>query len=414
MTCKKEKSEEQKIEFASHPPCTKLNKFGLRTDLSLTASQIADSISAKAKAESLGLNKDQTIESVMKSVSAGIKNRCGAASSPLADPQPGAEMEGTDNPHRLSADDVETNDKFYEKIVLPVQQEDAVASATKRIQIETDNLTAKVDKLLGSRKAYIDAVSGPPSPDEIKKEVRSTACKISKFQKIIMDKIAEYDNKKMNKALTTVVAAMPSSMRFMFADQKFLNTQEVTKEYNEMTNGMCDQMEGILTAALNIPNLIKEADAQAASGALWSDPNAQSAVASLLDLGGGIGGSGSSDGSSGGGSDDVTAIPVPNPQQPRTPKVPVCYAEDIVAQGIAVNKDRMSKIADDQHKNYNRFLEGLKSQLQQTEDEMKESAEDMSEVGKVTSITDEAPAAAYEPIGAVSYTHLTLPTNREV
>ena len=97
-----------------------------------------------------------------------------------------------------------------------------------------------------------------------------------------MDKIAEYETKKMNKALTLVVAAMPSSMRFMFADQKFLNTQETTEEFNKMTNGMCDQMEGILTAALDIPNLIKQADAQANSGVLWADPSSQASVASYL------------------------------------------------------------------------------------------------------------------------------------
>ena len=399
----KPKTKDQEKECAPAPEGIKTNKYGLRPDIPLTSGQLADAQSARSQADADGLEGQAKEDFVMQSVASGVRNRCGAAGSPITPPEPGAERESVDNPHQLTADDVEANDKLLERIVTPVQQEDPVTAATKRIQIETDNLTKLVDKMLGARKNYIDAVSGPPSAEEIQKEVRNTACKISKFQKIIMDKVAEYQTKKMNKALTLVVAAMPSSMRYLFADQKFLNTQETTKEYNKITNGMCDQMEGILTAALNIPNLIKEADAQAASGALWSDPNAQSAVASLLDLGGGIGGSGSSDGSSGGGSDDVTAIPVPNPQQPRTPKVPVCYAEDIVAQGIAVNKDRMSKIADDQHKNYNRFLEGLKSQLQQTEDEMKESAEDMSEVGKVTSITDEAPAAAYEPIGGTNY-----------
>ncbi len=238
------------------------------------------------------------------------------AESPLTPPVPGAIRESADNTHQLNAGQVNNNDKLLECIVTPVQQEDTVAACTKRIQIETDNLTAKVDKMLGARKNYIDAVSGPPSAEEIQKEVRNTACKISKFQKIIMDKVAEYQNKKMNLALTTVVAAMPSSLRYMFADQKFLNTEDTTKKYNEITNSMCDQMEGILTAKLDIPNLIKQADAQAISGSLWADRTSQSAVSSLLDLGGGGGGSssgaggggGSSDGASGGGSDDVITV----------------------------------------------------------------------------------------------------------
>ena len=411
----KPKTPEQSKECAQPSPGVKLSKYGLRPDLALSSMQMADAESARQQADKDGVEGEDREDAIMNAVASGIKNRCGVANSPLSPPQEGAIREAVDNPHFLTSDDVSANDKSLEAIVTPVQQEDAVAAATKRIQIETDNLTAKIDKMLGARKAYIDAVSGPPSAEDIQKEVRNTACKISKFQKIIMDKIGEYQNKKMNLALTTVVAAMPSALRWMFADQKFLNTQENIQKYNEITNSMCDQMEGILTAKLDIPNLIKQADAEAASGVLWSDPNSQGAVAGLLDLGGKIdlggggggagggGGSGSSDGSSGGGSDDTTTVKVPDPNKPRTPRVPMCYAEDLVAQGIAVNKDKLSEIANAQHKNYNRFLEGVKAQLEQTDQESKENAPDMSGVGKVTSVTDEAPAAAYEPIGGSGY-----------
>ena len=409
----KPKTPEQSKECAQPSPGVKLSKYGLRPDLALSSMQMADAESARQQADKDGVEGEDREDAIMNAVASGIKNRCGVANSPLSPPQEGAIREAVDNPHFLTSDDVSANDKSLEAIVTPVQQEDAVSAATKRIQIETDNLTAKIDKMLGARKAYIDAVSGPPSAEDIQKEVRNTACKISKFQKIIMDKIGEYQNKKMNLALTTVVAAMPSALRWMFADQKFLNTQENTQKYNEITNSMCDQMEGILTAKLDIPNLIKQADAEAASGVLWSDPNSQGAVTGLLDLGGKIdlgggggssgGGSGSSDGSSGGGSDDTTTVKVPDPNKPRTPRVPMCYAEDLVAQGIAVNKDKLSEIANAQHKNYNRFLEGVKAQLEQTDQESKENAPDMSGVGKVTSVTDEAPAAAYEPIGGSGY-----------
>ena len=390
-------------EAAALSATSNLDKFGLPASVKRTASQLQDIQSSTAAAQAAGLVGDQATSFIKDNIKTAQRNRVGAAQSPLTPPEKGAEIESADNPHRLTADDVKANDKANECIVTPMQQEDTVAAATKRIQIETDNLAAKMDKLLGARKNYIDAVSGPPSQEDIQKEVRSTACKIARYQKLIMDKVGEYQNKKMNQALTTVVAAMPSSMRYLFADQKFLNTQDATKKYNEMTNGMCDQMEGILTAAFDLPNLIKQADAEATSGALWADPNSQSAVSGLLDLGGGSGGSGSSDGSSGGGSSDVTQISAPNPNQLRTPKVPVCYAEDIIAQGIAVNRAQMSKIANDQHKNYNRFLEGMKSQLNKADQEMKDTAPDMSEVGKVTGISDEAPAAAYEPVGGSQY-----------
>ena len=296
------------------------------------------------------------------------------------------------------------------KIACPLQQEDVVAACTKRIQTETENCTAKVEKMLAARVVYVEAVSGPPSQDEISKIIRITAENIAKYQTIIMNKMAEYENKKMNAALTLVVASMPSSMRSMFGDQKFLNTQNVVEQFTGITNSLADQMEGILLKQLNIPNLIKQADAQAASGVLWADPISQSAVsgllnlgASSLDLGGGSGGgAGSSDGSSGGGSDDVITVPS-GPYQPTTPKVPMCYAEDIVAQGIAVNKDKIEKIAQSQHTNYNRFLDGVKSQLEEMDKKMEDKSEDRSDVGKVSGISDEAPAAAYEPIGGTNY-----------
>ncbi len=361
-----------------------LDKFGLNSALEKTTNQLNDIASATFDAESLGLDGGNALEFIKGKVQEAKKNRVGVAESPLTPPEKGAEIESADNPHQLTADDVEANDLASECIVTPLQQEDVVTAATKRIQIETDNLTAKIDKMLGARKNYIDAVSGPPSAEEIQKEVKVTAEKISKFQKIIMDKVGEYQNKKMNLELTKVVAAMPSSMRFMFADQKFLNTQSATQKYNEITNGMASQMEGILTAKLDIASLIKKADKEATSGVLWADPTSQSAVAGILDLGGGEESSGG--GTSGG---DVTQVNIPDPDKPRTPKVPMCYAEDLVAQGIAVNKDKLSKIAESQHRNYNRFLEGVKSQLEKTDQEIKDKAPNMSNVGKVTSITDE-------------------------
>ena len=42
-----------------------------------------------------------------------------------------------------------------EKIVAAIKQEDVVGSATKSIQIEIDNLTSKIDKLLGSYRVVV-------------------------------------------------------------------------------------------------------------------------------------------------------------------------------------------------------------------------------------------------------------------
>ena len=93
----------------------------------------------------------------------------------------------------------------------------------------------------------------------------------------------------------------------------------------------------------------------------------------------------------------------------RTPRVPICYAEDVVAQGIAVNKGKLAKIANDQHKNYNRFLKDVKSQLEKTDKELGANAYDMSENGKVLNISDEE--ANDLPIGGTNYyTETGVPT----
>jgi len=388
LTTQKPVKKDIAIESAPSAPGAIIDQFGLDSARPRTQSILNDIASGRLQAQTSGLTGTAAIDKIKNVVQSGIKNRAGAAKSPSADPEPGPTIESTDNPHQLAAGDVKREDKYQEKVVAPLKQEDAIGSATKSIQIEIDNLTAKVDKFMGSRKEYIDAVSGPPNQNDLDKEIRKTACKVSKFQKIIMDKIGEYQNKKMNNELTSVVAAMPSSLRYMFGDQKFLNTQETVQQYNEITNGMCDQMEGILKAKLNIPQLKKQADALAASGALWADPNSQSAATGVIDL------TSDDDTSTSSGSSGTTAgggnvTTQSNVNDIRTPKVPLCYAEDVVAQGIAVNKQKIQDIASTQHKNYNRFLDGVKSQLDQTDDELKGRSYDKSNLGKVTGFTDE-------------------------
>ena len=111
-----------------------------------------------------------------------------------------------------------------------------------------------------------------------------------------MEKVAEYDSKKMNLELAPTVAEMPSSMRAMFADQKFLNTENKIKEYNGITNKLASQFEGILKSKLNLPGLTAMADAIAASGILFSDRNSQSTgsvdlsgASDISGIGGGVG-----------------------------------------------------------------------------------------------------------------------------
>jgi len=362
-------------ESASPAPGSRLNQYGLPSSRPLTSNQQADIASAKADAQNQGLDGDAAKSFVKKKVQQGIKNRAGAAQNPNADPQPGPTQEHPDNPHQTSAGDVKLEDKINEKISV-MNPDDPVGSATKAIQTEVDNLTSKVDKFLGSRKAYIDAVSGPPSQDDIQKEIKTTAKKVAKYQKLIMEKISEYESKKLNLELAPVVAKLPSSMRAMFGDQKIINTENKIKEMNQITDKLASQFEGILSAKLNIPQLTQQADAIAKSGILFADSTSQSATLAL-DLGGGIDDT-----------IDTTGIGI-SMSQVTTPRVPICYAEDLVAQVVIANKDAISGISSSQHRNYNKYLTDVKSQLEEEDRKAEEVAYDKSDLGKITKITDE-------------------------
>ena len=139
-------------ESAPNPPGARLNQYGLDASRVITSTQQNDISSAKAEAQIQGLIGENEKEFIANKVQQGIKNRAGAAKSPNADPEPGATQEQPDALHMLSAGDVKREDKYQEKIVL-MNPDDPVGSATKAIETETDNLTAKMDKFLGSRKS---------------------------------------------------------------------------------------------------------------------------------------------------------------------------------------------------------------------------------------------------------------------
>ena len=65
----------------------------------------------------------------------------------------------------------------------------------------------------------------------------------------------EFVLKKLNQALTKVVAAMPSSMRYLFADMKKILNELILCLYNKITGKLCDFLKGILNKALGIEDL---------------------------------------------------------------------------------------------------------------------------------------------------------------
>lgn len=320
----KPKSAEQTQECAAPPPGTRVNEFGLRTDLALTNSQYQDQQSAIAEADRLGLVNDDRTKFIQKSVADGIKNRCRQANSPNSPSQGQASKESVGNEHRVSVADVKLDEKYTEKIVL-MKPGEGVNSALKGIQTALDNLVNKMNKYLNAISSYIDAASNTIS--DLQSVLDSAADEISKYMKIIMDKIMEYILKTMNKALNQAVAMLPSNLRFQFADMKEQITELVLCLYGKMVDSLAGTIKTILNDVL--------------------DParEEQRVRDNLNNTGGSGTGTGSDD-------DNVT-----------TPYVPMCSAESVVGQIIASNRKEMDNANNALLDNTNAFLENMQDQL---------------------------------------------------
>ena len=312
----KPKSQEQSQECASPPPGVTLNQFGLRPDLALSKSQYADQQSAIAEAESKGLTGAERSNLLQKRVSEGIKNRCGQANSPNSPSKPGATKENVDAVHELSAADVKREDNYQENIVI-LKPDNIVGSAIKGIQTAIDKLVQKINKYLNAIQSYIDAVSN--TINDIKSLFANIACEIAKYMKIIFDKIMEYVLKLLNKELTKVVSAMPSSMRHMFGDMKEIITELILCLYNKITNGLCGLIQGILEKALNIDEVERR---------IRNNLNNTSGSETKV-----------------------------------SPNVPVCYAEDIIGQAISLNKGEIDEANNTILNNINAFLDDMQNEL---------------------------------------------------
>lgn len=339
----KPKSKIQSQECASPPPGVKVNEFGLRSDLSLSREQFADQQSALSEAEARGLTGPNKDTFVQQAVAAGIKNRCQQANSPGSPAQPGATKENPDAIHELSAADVKREEKYQEKIPL-MKPDDKVGSAIKCIQTVIDNLTQKINKYLKAITSYIDAVSSGIS--SIQNLIANAACEIAKYMKIIFDKIMEYVLKLLNKTLAKVVSALPSSLRYQFANMKEIITELILCLYNKITAGLCALIQDLLNTALKPDQVEKQAR---------ENP-----------------------------SDKDT-----------TPKVPICYAEEIIGQAISFNKQQISEANNTILDNINVFLSDVQNQLAGVS-------------GALSDITSLAGTISGSMSSALSFTNLSL------
>ena len=243
-----------------------LNSFGLRKDLTATAEQLKDIASAQSQADALGLLGQAREIFVKSKVHQELRNRVKRANSPISPPVPGATCESADAPHRLNAGQVQREDKYREKIVVS-KPDDPVGSSMKAMQTVIDNLTNKIDKYQKAVQGggYIDMVSMKKPLRDLNRDIENSSQEMSKYMKVVTDKMMEFVNKTTNKELTSAVSAMPSSMRFMFADMKELTGQSTHSMYLDIGNNLSGTIGPILKESLNINNILDDAKQRALS-----------------------------------------------------------------------------------------------------------------------------------------------------
>jgi len=308
----KPKGQQSSKQTSTPPPGVKLNQFGLRPDISLTREQLNVAQQARQTARDKGLPPEQVEAAAQQAVADLIKNDKQQANSKDSPTKPGVTKENVDAVHEQSISDVKREDKMQEKISL-LKPCDIVDSAMKGIQTEIENVTRKIEKYIKAINSYVDAASNTIS--NLQKVIADAACIIAKYMKIIFDKIMEYVLKLLNKELTKVVSAMPSSMRQMFGDIKEILMELILCLYNKITNGLCGLIQGLLNKALQPEKL------EAAARAKQFD-------------------------------NEITV-----------PKVPVCAAEDLVGQSIAASKDQIDQANNAILDNLNAFLDDVQGQL---------------------------------------------------
>jgi len=352
-----------------------------------TREQQRDLESAKAQIENMDPNlkefifgtKDPSTEEknafIKEKVTQGIQNRVDFANSPGSPVQPGATLEGTGSIQQVAASDVQLEDKYREKTVLVVPDK-IVESAIKGIQTTTENLTAKIEKSLSGSVKYADAVSGALDPKtELPKLIKDSACEMSKYMKVIMDKIMEYTNKTLKEELSETIAEMPSCMRSEMGDMMNVMNEKSLEQFNKITENVCNKIEGILTNSLNLgtPELdfedgligqtIKKAEE---SIGLTETRTYKNPVTGTI-------------------TERIVSIPPARTH----PEVPICSAESIVGIAIADVREEITEANTKNVQGVSRYMDDITAQLERMDADLREKADDDTTAGALLEITDE-------------------------
>tara|TARA_B100000131_G_scaffold230844_1_gene222624 strand:- start:242 stop:1144 length:903 start_codon:yes stop_codon:yes gene_type:complete len=147
----------------------------------------------------------------------------------------------------------------------------------------------------------------------------------------------EYTLKKYNKEQAEAVSALPSSKRWQYSDVKEKFTELTLKEYIDITNGLAKQMKGTLTKRLDVKG------AEASVQARLVDPTATTYI--HPDTG------------------EVKDIKQVSNQMLTSPKVPSCFAEDLVGHSIMSFQSRLDIVNSKLLENSNSYLRDSAKEL---------------------------------------------------
>ncbi len=295
-------------------PKSILNEYGLSSSTS-SSSVVRQYISdAEVLATKRGLKGQEYVNFVSKKVKRSLDSQKNREESPLSPAQPGATKEHVDGIHQLDTADIKRDDKYKQKIPM-MKADNHLESAVKNIQTIVDNLISKIDKYLQTFQSYVEAVSN--TVKNIRKEIENAASAMAKYMKVIYDKIAEYIIKIVNQGLTTVVSTIPSSFRHLFADVKEQMTQLTYCLYNKIVQKLAGQILSKLQDSIDLDGLEKKAKQQVLDGNKFQT----------------------------------------------APRVPMCYAEDIVASTIRNTVDEVNSANDQLLSNLESFVGEIQSEI---------------------------------------------------
>jgi len=291
----------------------KTNLLGLDPSKVITAFQQKDINSAKAEIELIkkdnpDFSQSEQLSLIKDRVAAGMAARKKEADSPRSKVHKGATIE-SESPHIQSAADIKLDEICDKKMVI-LKPTSIVESCNKAMQIDMDNMTQDIDKAMNALASYTDQVSVTQGVKDLKKVIKDSSKQQAKYMKVVMDKVKQYTEKKLNKEMTAAVSALPSCKRWQFLDLKDNMTQNMLSSFN----GMSGKMEGMMEGVLN--NMLKIDD---------QDDGTPGLITQALNAA-------------------VNSIATGDQKPKAVPRVPICASEDAIAAVIAANKDNINEL----------------------------------------------------------------------